>query len=345
MSEKILKALKSLNEKDQSLVKLSRLPTGFYGLDRAIQGGLPRGHAIELSGHAGYGKTTMSLAIAANVVASGGKVLFVAAEKNYNALWMQKMGIENIQVLNNLEEAPNLEGGFHLYDPPYMERAFDVIRYYLQLNIYDLIIIDSIGGAPTRAELDASFEESQMAQLARLGHKVLRAIPSWLQKSKTALLVINQVVTNMDYNPQYPNRNAPWNGQYVPKGAAGWQFFFTMRIALERVALVFVDKEIVGKEIKGLIFKSRVSPTPARFSYWLKTELNNQYIDYPIDIRETALACGIIEQRGAHWYYKDQHIAKSKEDCERWIQEDPLAQQMEEELAAFLLALDSNLTV
>jgi len=343
MTEKILKALKSLNEPDQTIIHPTRLLSGFYGLDYALRGGLPRGHAVEISGPAGVGKTTMAFSAAAAVSGGGGRVLFVAAEKNYNTQWMQKMGIDAPAALERLEEAPEIDARVHFYAPPYLERALDVVRYFLQLDLYDLIIIDSIGGAPTKAEVDVSFEETQMTQLSRLGHKVNRVLPSILQKSKAVLMIINQIVTNMDYSPTYPNRNMPWNGQYISKGAAGWQFFFTTRIALERAVLIFSDKEPIGKEIKGMVFKSRFSNVPARFSFWLKTEPQNQYIDYPVDIRETALACGILEQRGAHWYYKGQHIAKSKEDCERWIQEEGMA--MEQELSAHLLALSGNSSV
>lgn len=63
------------------------LPTGFPSLDAQLAGGLAAGGLITIAARPGVGKTTAALAIAENVAASGGKVLYISLEMTTAQLW------------------------------------------------------------------------------------------------------------------------------------------------------------------------------------------------------------------------------------------------------------------
>lgn len=63
------------------------LSTGFPSLDTQLSGGLAAGGLITLAARPGTGKTTAALAIAENVTAYGGKVLYISLEMTTAQLW------------------------------------------------------------------------------------------------------------------------------------------------------------------------------------------------------------------------------------------------------------------
>ena len=67
------------------------LPTGFPGLDDTLGGGLVSSGLITLAARPGIGKTVMALAIADNVAAAGGKVLYESLEMSREQLWARRV--------------------------------------------------------------------------------------------------------------------------------------------------------------------------------------------------------------------------------------------------------------
>ena len=67
------------------------LSTGFPGLDDTLGGGLVSSGLITLAARPGIGKTVMALAIADNVAAAGGKVLYESLEMSREQLWARRV--------------------------------------------------------------------------------------------------------------------------------------------------------------------------------------------------------------------------------------------------------------
>lgn len=67
------------------------LSTGFPGLDDTLGGGLVSHGLITLAARPGIGKTVMALAIADNVAAAGGKVLYESLEMSREQLWARRV--------------------------------------------------------------------------------------------------------------------------------------------------------------------------------------------------------------------------------------------------------------
>lgn len=67
------------------------LSTGFHGLDDTLGGGLISSGLITLAARPGIGKTVMALAIADNVAAAGGRVLYESLEMSREQLWARRV--------------------------------------------------------------------------------------------------------------------------------------------------------------------------------------------------------------------------------------------------------------
>lgn len=71
--------------------KLPFLSTGFPSLDDTLGGGLISSGLITLAARPGIGKTVMALAIADNVAAAGGRVLYESLEMSREQLWARRV--------------------------------------------------------------------------------------------------------------------------------------------------------------------------------------------------------------------------------------------------------------
>jgi replicative DNA helicase len=69
-------------------------PTGFHPLDDELGGGLRAGELVLIGGPQGLGKTTFTLQMARNIVATGGKVLYLCYEHDERSLLLRLIALE-----------------------------------------------------------------------------------------------------------------------------------------------------------------------------------------------------------------------------------------------------------
>ena len=82
------------------IVPVEAFPTGSIGLDIALGvGGLPRGRVIEIYGHEGSGKTTLTLHVVAEAQKLGGVAAFIDVEHAIDPLYAKNIGVDIDSVL------------------------------------------------------------------------------------------------------------------------------------------------------------------------------------------------------------------------------------------------------
>jgi circadian clock protein KaiC len=64
------------------MIKTERVPTGITGLDHLIEGGLPKGRSILVTGEPGTGKTILALQFLADGLKRGEKGIYVTADES-----------------------------------------------------------------------------------------------------------------------------------------------------------------------------------------------------------------------------------------------------------------------
>lgn len=85
--------------------RVSRIVTGFEALDRALEGGVPRGRITEISGGSGSGKTTFALLVAGNLQRNGLSAAWIDVERAFDAAYAMNLGV-------SLEPTPCRSGGY-----------------------------------------------------------------------------------------------------------------------------------------------------------------------------------------------------------------------------------------
>lgn len=167
---------------DSRIGSVEVIPTGSPVLDVALGvGGYPRGRLIEIFGPESAGKTTMAIHAMAEAQRqnSDARVLFIDLEQSFQADRAARLGVDVAKL--------------DMAQPDTGEEAFDLIDMALDIGLYEMIVVDSVAAMTPRAELEADFGQSQPGLQARMMAQGLRKISAKLGKSKTVLLLTNQL--------------------------------------------------------------------------------------------------------------------------------------------------------
>ena len=164
-----------------SIIKeqLNRISTGFYDLDWALTGGLVKGAQVEIFGNEGDGKTTLALTILALCQKLGMQGYIVDAEHKLNLDYAKQLGVDIKKIL--------------LTQPPYGEKALDIVKDTLSSGLIDIMIIDSVSNLVPLAEINGDFTDANMGAHARLMSKMCRVLTPTIHKHKIIVIYINQV--------------------------------------------------------------------------------------------------------------------------------------------------------
>lgn len=152
--------------------------------------GLPFGYVFMIAGNTDSGKTSFAIESIKAAQDQGVHVILVDTEKKTTGNRLTARGVDPEQIA--------------LIRPDYLEDAYDGIDKYLEY-IKDadpegrvLIIFDSLGNTPARAEADTDVDDSlQMGLAAKVNKRGFRRLVPKLNRDKIHILVINQTYANM----------------------------------------------------------------------------------------------------------------------------------------------------
>lgn len=266
-------------EENATITEIAALPTGSIALDIALGvGGFPRGRTVEIFGPEGSGKTLLSLSAIANAQKLKGTAAFIDVEHALDLKFARLLGVDT----SNL----------YLSQPDFGEQALGIMEDEIKSGYFDIVVLDSVAGLVTEAELEKPVGTSKMAPTAILMAEALRRMTSIISKTKTVAIFINQL------------REKPavlfGNPEYTPGGRA-LKFYASIRIEARKKQ---VEKNSMGKPTGHLvdcyIVKNKVAPPFERCHIKLSYTSG---IDHTHDIIEVAKQLGIIEMKGSWYHY------------------------------------------
>ena len=165
----------------ESLTGISTISTGSISLDHALGvGGIPRGRIIEIYGPEASGKTSLTLHIIAEAQKAGGVAAFIDAEHALDPEYAGNLGV-------NLDD-------LLLSQPDTGEQALEIVEVLVRSGAVDVIVIDSVAALVPKSELDGDMGDSHMGLQARLMSQAMRKLAGVVNKSKTSLIFIAQVL-------------------------------------------------------------------------------------------------------------------------------------------------------
>ena len=238
----------SLKDENPSEV-VGWIPTGSKWLDSIIckgqYGGIPVGKISEISGLESAGKSYIAASIAANAQKAGMKIVYFDSESSVDSEFIKKLGI-------------NLEDDTYTYiQAQTVEFVFETIETLTATADNILYIWDSFANTPCKADTeDLGFDpNSSIARKARIASLGMQKLTLPIANSKSILLVLNQLKTNLD---RMSLMVEPWT---TPGGKA-LHYAYSLRIWLTgrkaKDSYIVNSKGYrIGSEIKAKIKKSR----------------------------------------------------------------------------------------
>jgi recombination protein RecA len=255
-----------------TITEITAIPTGSLALDIALGvGGFPRGRVVEIFGPEASGKTLLSLSAIANTQKLKGTAAFIDVEHALTPKFARLIGVDT----SNL----------YYSQPDWGEQALGIMEATIASGYFDIVVLDSVAGLVTEAELENPIGSSRMAPVAILMAEALRRMTALISRTKTVAIFINQL------------REKPavmfGNPEYTPGGKA-LKFYSSIRIDARKKQ---VEKNTAGRPIGHLVdchvVKNKVAP-PFERCY-------TSGIDHAYDVIEVAKSLGIIETKGS-WY-------------------------------------------
>lgn len=230
--------------------------TGNFVIDGAIAGGnkipggIPFGRLTEIAGRNGSGKTTFLGHAVADTQRQGGVACVIDTEQALALDYWEKLGVNLDHLL--LTQAECIEEVFER-----MEHLIMTIKGF-DANVPVLIGWDSLGGTPTKAQLNATADQHFYAEAAKVVGKNLQRVIHLISKERIALVFVNHLYR--DINVQYGDPWASYGGEKV-------QFYSSLRVRLAKGSPIKEgsndedeDKDTIGHRNKVQILKNKMAP-------------------------------------------------------------------------------------
>ena len=304
-------------------MEVEAIPTGALTLDVALGiGGIPKGRIIEIFGPESSGKTTLALHAIAESQKAGGTAAFIDAEHALDPVYAKKLGVDIDTLI--------------VSQPDTGEQALEITEALVRSGAIDIIVVDSVAALVPKAEIDGDMGDTHVALQARLMSQALRKLAGVLNKSKTAIIFINQLrekVGIMFGNPE------------TTPGGRALKFYASVRLDIRRIENIKQDGEVIGNRTRVKVVKNKVAPPFREAEFDI---LYGEGISKEGSILDLAVNLDIIDKSGAWFSYNGAKIGQGRENVKRYLKENPkILAEIEQKIRdnyskAFEQALDEN---
>jgi recombination protein RecA len=284
---------------DGALVKdVAVIPTGSLSLDLALGiGGIPRGRVIEIYGPESSGKTTLALHVVAEAQGMGGSAAFIDAEHALDVSYARKLGVKTDELL--------------ISQPDSGEQALEICEVLVRSGALDVVVIDSVAALVPRAEIEGDMGDSHMGLQARLMSQALRKLTSSINRSRTAVIFINQI--RMKIGVMFGNPETTPGGNAL-------KFYATMRMDIRRIGAIKEGDQVKGNRTRVKIVKNKMAPPFRQVEFDI---MFGEGISKQGDLLDLGVEQAVIDKSGAWFSYKKDRLGQGRENVKIFLQENP----------------------
>lgn len=289
--------------------------TPSYGLNRALNGGLPYGRQVLIWGNKSSGKSSFCLQIIAGEQKKGKICAWIDAEMTFSPEWAAQLGVDIDNLIVSTARTIN--------------DMVDVTTDLMKAGV-DVVIVDSISALlpavyfeKDSTELKQLENTKQMGAEARdMSNAVKMLNYSNNQEKQTLLILISQSRNNL--GSMYVNQ--------IPTGGKAVQFYSSTIIKLfssesDNQAIkgkIYVGDKIIeekiGRKVRWDVQFSKTSPAFQSGEYDFYFRGDELGVDSVADLVDTAEMMGLIERSGA-WYMVEGERFQGREKLVAGIKE------------------------
>ncbi len=225
-------------------VVTERIPTGSLALDKLTNGGWPVGRMTEICAWEGVGKSTILDQSVAQCQRMGGIAIGIDSERARELKYTQLLGVDTEKFI--IAEAETLEDSFSQIDK--VIAVQEKKRKLLKGKVPPILLVwDSLGGTPAKAELNGKPEDDHVSVAARRINMNFKRIVGKLIVNRIALVFANHFYKNIG-----------GFGGLSAYGGKGVRYYPSIRLWLTRGDHVKIGTEVTGHIIKAKLKKTKV---------------------------------------------------------------------------------------
>lgn len=287
----------SILARDAQQLVVDCIPTGSVSLDEIMGGGYTKGRMTEIYGQEGCGKTTLALHAIAETQKRGGIAALIDAEHALNTQYAATIGADISKTI--------------LSQPGCGEEGLEIANRLIRSGGIDLIVIDSVAALTPRAELEGTMDDNHVGRQARLMSQFFRVVNGAANRTKTAVILINQI--RMKIGIMYgPNETT--------SGGNALKFYACHRLEVRKGGKLEQDGNQIGSQIKVKIVKNKIA-VPYRET--MLDLIYGQGFNQFSDIIRVGVSKGIIEKSGSWYSYKGCRLGQGEHGASETIRNNP----------------------
>lgn len=309
-------------------ISIERQPTPSFGLNKALDGGLPYGRQVLIWGSKSSAKSSMCLQMIGMAQKEGKLCAWIDAEMSYSEDWAIKLGVDPEKLIYSQARTIN--------------EMVDVGVALMEAGV-DLIVVDSITSLLPAIYFEKGTEDlKQLENTKQIGAESRDFSNAWKMinyannKVKPTLFVLISQSRN--------NINAMYTSQQ-PSGGQATKFYSSTVVKLfssesDNQALKgkipVGDKlieEKIGRKIRWELQFSKTSAgfQSGEYDFYFRGE--NIGVDQIADLVDTAEMNGIVERTGAWYILPDGNKVQGRDGFINKVKEDPeLLESIKEKL-------------
>ncbi|XP_010907256.1 DNA repair protein recA homolog 2, mitochondrial isoform X3 [Elaeis guineensis] len=255
-----------------------------------------QGRIVEIYGREASGKTTLALHIVKEAQKLGGYCAYLDAENALDPSLAEAMGVNTENLL--------------IARPGCAENSLSIVNTLVNSGSVDVIVVDSVAALVPQCELDGLIDINSQEVQSRLMTQALRKIQYSLSRSRTLVIFVNQVRTNLTSNRGFGEINE------VTCGGNALRFYAAIRMRITRRGLLHGEDKVTGIGILVQVMKNKMAPAMKKASLDIGF---GRGICHEAEVLEMASERGIVSREGKGYLIKGEFL-KDQQEAEQFLE-------------------------